>query len=175
MTLLRIRPASLWLPTLIAAALSAMTATAGDGRLAGRRLDPIEGEWSLTGGGDILIVADGDGYAIEVVDSPDRSVLPGTVIGRARATAVASTYSATVVVDPSDEGSRKNNFTLVLNDSEHLSFIGERKGLKVNPWRLLPYMFRGVVTPVDNRPDNLEGAVRKLPAGQSDRQPRRYL
>lgn len=161
--------------TAVALLLAQSGAGAEDARLSGRRLDPIEGEWTLTGGGDILIVADGDGFAIEVVDSPDRSVLPGTVIGRATQSAVKGKYNASVVTDPASGSGKMRSFTLVLNDREHLSFVENKKGLRINPWRLLPYMFRGVVNRVDTRADNLDGAVRHLPPGQSDREPRRYL
>ncbi len=164
------------LSILLTALFVADDCKAEDSRLSGRHLDPIEGEWSLTGGGDIIIVEQGDRYVIEVLDSPDRSVIPGTVIGYAYETAVKGSYKATIFsILSGNSVDKSRDLILKLNDSEHLSFVEIKSGVKINPWRLLPYMFRGLIVPVNNRDDNLDGAVRRLPAGQRDREPRRYL
>lgn len=132
-------------------------------RLNARPQQPIEGIWELTGGGTIAIIhKDGDqGFVIEAIDSPDRSVMPGTEIGRISPTAVPTKYEATLYTKIyNGRTSSPKKIIMQLNDATHLSFVTIKKGVRVNLFRLIPYMFRGIVTPIDSKPENVNGAVR---------------
>lgn len=125
--------------------------------------DPLIGRWQLTQGGEIAIAPADDMHGsllMLVIDSPDRSIMPGTVIGLAIPSAVRGHYDAVFYNNPGVKGSGTGKFMLMLNDASHLSFKSVKHGVKFNPLRLIPYMFRGVITSVDNRPDNHVGAIR---------------
>ena len=68
-----IRPA-----LLVVAALSSLAAAA---------TDPIEGRWTVNGGGAVIEIARAPGaderFSVTMVDSPDLKVTPGTVLGYA--------------------------------------------------------------------------------------------
>lgn len=124
---------------------------------------PIEGIWQLTGGGIVAITKNDDesGLAIVSIDCPDRSVLPGTVIGNLRQSAIAEKYEAVLFTGFSNGHPTSSKKIIVrLNDSSHLSFISVKRGVKINLFRLIPYMFRGVITPAESRADDMQGAVR---------------
>ena len=59
-------------------------------------------------------------------------------------------------------------FTLKLSDESDLMTIQPfRSPIKFNLLRLLPYMYRRIVTIQDSRPENLDGAVKIFPRQDS--------
>lgn len=162
------------------AAVCAVTATAG--RSALTRVcalvdegsgDPIEGVWRIAGDGAVFAVLPGDGgddtFRLVIVDSPDMSVLPMTEFGTARRTAVAGRYDACMSASLTSGAAvrRDRNLIISLSDDGRLIFEPYKKGLKLNLWRVLPYMFRFSVAAQDTRPSDIDGAVRLYPAGDA--------
>lgn len=156
-------------------------------RLGAGAMERIEGLWRFAAdGGRVAIerrqlragAAGASVYAMVVVESPDRAVRPGTVMGYLVATARADTYIGQIYTDMTDRGTalcRPRDITLRLTDSESRFAIEPiEKGLKINLWRLLPYMFRWSVKYVDQTPRDLDGCVRLYPAATEPSEPR-YL
>lgn len=130
-------------------------------------LGEIDGIWQLTGGGGemaIVPISESEpskGYMILTLDSSDRSVLPGTVMGALFSSAKKGEYDAVVYTASADGRlTRPKRFMISLNGENHLSIVPVKNRLKVNLRNLLPYMFRVSVSRHSNRPDNLNGAVR---------------
>lgn len=163
----------------ILAAVCAVAATAGRSTLA--RVcsmvddgggDPIEGVWRIAGDGAVFAVLPGEGgdtFRLVIVDSPDMSVLPMTEFGTARRTAVAGRYDACMSASLTSGAAvrRDRNLIISLSDDGRLIFEPYKKGLKLNLWRMLPYMFRFSVAAQDTRPSDIDGAVRLYPAGDA--------
>lgn len=150
-----------------------------ESRLEGRTLAPVEGVWRISGSdGMFAVVADAGTifYRIVVIDSPDRSVLPGTVMGACTAAGRADSYDAWLYTS-GEAGllSRPKRFTLSLADDGRLIMVPVVNKLKLNLWRLLPYMFRMSVSRVNDRPNNLDGAVRVYPEAAASPLTPRYL
>lgn len=135
--------------------------------------DPIEGVWRIAGDGAVFAVLPGEGgddaFRLVIVDSPDMSVLPMTEFGTARRTAVAGRYDACLSASLTSGTSvrRDRNLIISLRDDGSLIFEPYKKGLKLNLWRVLPYMFRFSVAAQDTRPSDIDGAVRLYPAGDA--------
>lgn len=163
----------------ILAAVCAVAATAGRSTLA--RVcamvddgggDPIEGVWRIAGDGAVFAVLPGEGgdtFRLVIVDSPDMSVLPMTEFGTARRTAVAGRYDARLSASLTSGAAvrRDRNLIISLRDDGTLIFEPYKKGLKLNLWRVLPYMFRFSVASQNTRPSDIDGAVRLYPAGDA--------
>lgn len=135
--------------------------------------DPIEGVWRIAGDGAVFAVLPGEGgddaFRLVIVDSPDMSVLPMTEFGTARRTAVAGRYDACLSASLTSGTSvrRDRNLIISLRDDGSLIFEPYKKGLKLNLWRVLPYMFRFSVASQNTRPSDIDGAVRLYPAGDA--------
>lgn len=163
----------------ILAAVCAVAATAGRSTLAcvcamvdDGGGDPIEGVWRIAGDGAVFAVLPGEGgdtFRLVIVDSPDMSVLPMTEFGTARRTAVAGRYDACMSASLTSGAAvrRDRNLIISLSDDGRLIFEPYKKGLKLNLWRVLPYMFRFSVAAQDTRPSDIDGAVRLYPAGDA--------
>lgn len=102
-----------------------------------------------------------------MVRSPWRTVRPGTVIGHLQPTAKPGVYEARLYTDFALRTglSIPRGFTLTLNSEGSMMTIEPFKFfLKINVFRLLPYMYRRVVEPQQSRPSDLSGAVKVAPA-----------
>lgn len=134
----------------------------------GSGLAPIEGVWRMSGSeGIFAVVADPATvfYKLIVVDSPDQNVLPGTIMGVCTEVGRQNHFDARIfTVGALDFMSAPQRFTMSLSEDGRLVIIPVVDKLKFNLWRLLPYMFRHSVKHVNNRPDNLDGAIRLYPA-----------
>lgn len=151
-----------------------------DAYFEGRGLTSIEGVWRMSGSeGMMAIVADSGTIfqRIIVLESPDRNILPGTVMGVCTALGRNNSYDARIYTTESTSGilSKPKRFTLTLSDDGRLIMEPITNKLKVNLWRFLPYMFRMSVVKVNNRPDNLDGAVRVYPEAKDSPLTTRYL
>ena len=151
-----------------------------DAYFEGRGLTSIEGVWRMSGSeGMMAIVADSGTIfqRIIVLESPDRNILPGTVMGVCTALGRNNSYDARIYTTESTSGilAKPKRFTLTLSDDGRLIMEPITNKLKVNLWRFLPYMFRMSVVRVNNRPDNLDGAVRVYPEAKDSPLTTRYL
>lgn len=145
----------------------------------GKAMAPVEGVWRMSGSEGLFAVVADSGtifFKLIVVDSPDRNILPGTVMGACTAVGKADCYDARIYIS-SDTGilSKPKRYTITLADDGRLIMEPVTNKLKVNLWRFLPYMFRMTVTRVNNRPDNLDGAVRVFPPATASPLIPRYL
>lgn len=142
--------------------------TNADAFFAGRGLTAIEGVWRMSGSEAMMAIVADHGtifHKIVIVDSPDRNLLPGTIMGVCTALGRNNCYDARIFTSSAPFGilSKPKRFTLTLSDDGRLIMEPITNKLKVNLWRFLPYMFRMSVVRVNNRPDNLDGAVRVFP------------
>lgn len=156
-----------------------MDVTDADAYFDGKAMMPVEGIWRMSGSEGLFAVVADPGtifFRLIVVDSPDRNILPGTVMGACTAAGRADCYDARIYTS-GDTGilSKPKRFTVTLDDGGRLIMVPVTNKLKVNLWRFLPYMFRMTVTRVNNRPDNLDGAVRVFPAAAASPLTPRYL
>lgn len=143
-------------------------------RLASLPLCPIEGLWQMGGDGALFVVERAEWSTahaparlkLVMVRSPWRSIRPGTVFGHAVVTAKPRVYEARIY----SENARRSGlalprkFTLTVDaDGGILTFKPFKSPFRINLFRLLPYMYRRVITPQQSRPDGLDGAVRIFP------------
>lgn len=153
--------------------------TNADTYFAGKGMAAIEGVWRISGSEGIFAVAADPGtifFKLIIIDSPDRNVLPGTVMGACTAAGRNDCYDARMFTS-GDTGvlSRPKRFTLTLSEEGRLIMVPVTNKLKLNLWRFLPYMFRMSVTRVNDRPDNLDGAIRVFPENITSPLVPRYL
>lgn len=153
--------------------------TAVDSIFADKALSPIEGVWRVTGEETLFAVVADPGtifYRIIVVDATNRTLLPGTLMGAATATAQKNSFDALIYSHCSDGAlSKPKRFTLTIHDNCRMVTAPVTDKLRVNLWRLIPYMYRFSVSRVNNRPDNLDGALRIFPSDSKARTAPRYL
>ena len=144
-------------------------------RLGALPLCPIEGLWQMTDGGALFAIERAEPSTkiaparlrMVMVRSPYRSVRPGTVIGHLQPTPKPGVYEARLYSDFARRSglSVPRGFTLTLNaDASTMTIEPFKFLLKVNVFRLLPYMYRRVIEPQKSRPDGLSGAVKVAPA-----------
>lgn len=141
-------------------------------KMSRRTLDPIEGIWELTSDGAIVAIEREPAtmrgttatYRITAISMPDRSVAPGTLMGRAASTANARKFDSLIYTDVTDGELRSPaGFIITMSDDDRLSLSHYRQGVKFNLWRMVPYMFRYSVSTIDERPKGIDGMVRLYP------------
>lgn len=144
-----------------------------------RTLPPtsIEGVWELTDNGTVIAVerayeplkSGAGAYRIVYVVGPDSSLPHGSVIGYVTPGSTTKSYDARIYthIECDDNGdiivSKPQSFAMTITDDSRLELRHYRVGLKVNAWRLLPYMLGRVISKSDDRPRNLDGMVRIFP------------
>ena len=150
-------------------------------RMSRAPLHEIEGIWQLTGDGGSIIaierIDDGDTgtmgtattiYRMAVIVSSEISVAPGTVIGYASTSAKNGEYDSRIYSGRSEDFTaltHPSRNVLRLDDSgTRLTFRPTGLSLRFNWWRLLlPYLYRGLVTPREANHKAEEGCVRLYP------------
>lgn len=141
-------------------------------KMSHRPLDPIEGVWELTADGAVIAIEREPStkrgvtatYRITAISMPDRSVAPGTLMGRAASTANARKFDSLIYTDIIDGKLRSPaGFIITMTDDDRLSLSHYRQGVKFNLWRMVPYMFRYSVSTIDERPKGIDGMVRLYP------------
>lgn len=144
---------------------------------AGHHLAPIEGVWELAEDGAVLAIAANEGtlrhvtsdYSIIYVSGPDLSIPRGTVIGHAVQGSSLNIYDAVIYGEIAVDGqghpslSHPRTFSLTITADDRLALQHYHRGVKVNPWRFLPYLLRRGVSNVNERPRNLDGMARIYP------------
>lgn len=143
-------------------------------RIAALPACPAEGVWQLPAGGATFAIERCEpttGVApaqlrMVMVRSPWRSIHPGTLLGHLEPTAKPGIYEARIYSGLAQRTGLNlpRPFTLQLNgDGTMLTFVPFKSPLKINLFRLLPYMYRRVVEPQKSRPEGLNGAVKIAP------------
>lgn len=155
-----------------------------EARLGAMPLGVLEGVWQFAAGGPTVAIVPSQGaqqapMEVVVVESADRSLRPGTVVGAIDYAGERDVYRATFVADV-DHGrglktASTRQFVLRLdNDGAFLKFEPRQKGYRVNLWRLLPFMFSRLVSPRHGRGQNVDGCTRVFPEPDPPIEPR-YL
>lgn len=156
-------------------------------RMISLALQEVEGLWQFPSNGSVIAIErdddDATRFRIVTVESPYLVLPSGELLGYAYPTAKRGVLDARlreILADGSvnTHGPKGHQrFTLTLND-DAIIFTPVKKGFRLSWdwWRLFPYMFRVRVSKVDDRPKNLDGAVRIWPRSTTTppRQPR-YL
>ncbi|MBR5899247.1 MAG: hypothetical protein IKZ14_07275 [Muribaculaceae bacterium] len=149
-------------------------------------LQPIEGLWQFAESGATIAIERNTNnlpdnglmrYHMVIVNSPQLTITPGTIMGYITPTAKNGVYDATIYTD-FDGGtilSLPKKFILTLNDESHLAFSRDNSGIRINIWRFLPYMFRYSVTYKNERPRNIDGCIRVFPESVNSFTQPRYL
>lgn len=151
-------------------------------------LHPIEGIWQMAADGAVMAIEQSApyisgitsmlGYRIVLVQSPYRRIRPGTLMGYAMPSAKAGRYDAAIYTSIDDSGilQRCRRFTLELHDEEsRLAFIRHRADLRIDLRRLIPYLFRVSIVTGNDRPRDMDGAIRLHPASDAAPANPRYL
>lgn len=143
-----------------------------EARMAALPLSPIEGIWQMAADGATFAVERAEPSSqlapprlrIVMLRSTRRTVRPGTVVGHAVTTAKPGVYEARLYTSfaPKTGLISAKRFKLEVKD-DMIVLTPFKAPLKINLFRLLPYMYRRVVTPQDSRPEGLNGAVRIFP------------
>ena len=129
-----------------------------ESRLSALPLHDVEGLWCFPASGAIVAVertadpavalAGIETYLMVVVRAADRSVRPGTVMGTLRRGASRNAFEAHIYTSTGRGGvlvsPRTVDVTLV-DDNAYLQFKPRKSRWQVNPWALMPYMFRRLV------------------------------
>lgn len=143
----------------------------------------IEGIWSLTESGGLIAIIrsnafpnqnqlEGSGYLMILLQSPNRALLPGTILGRIQSTAQRGEYAAKMY--GSCIGNRpcmpKKFIFKIDSTDDNLVFEKQKSTFSVNLWRFLPYLWRNVVHRNEvNTPHH--GCTRVFPAPTMPIQP----
>lgn len=147
-------------------------------------LDPLEGIWEFSGDGAIVAIERereprrfaSASYRLTAISMPDRSVAPGTLIGRAVTTASDNKFDAAIYTK-AVYGllQTPSNFIMTLTADGRLLLSHYRQGVKLNLWRMVPYMFRYSVKGVDERPKGIDGMIKLYPTPSKPKTSPRYL
>lgn len=158
-------------------------------RLANLPLHLVEGIWEFASEGTLMAIERTDSsprtpgtaatlYRMVVVRGADMALRPGTVMGYLTTTSKRGVYDARIFTSRNDAGtvlSSPKRYTISLTDDDSRLTIREYgKKLIFNWWRLLPYMYRFVLSRHENRPPDMEGCVRLFPEPAIPLEPR-YL
>lgn len=154
-------------------------------RMASLPLHPVEGIWEFPADGGLVAVERCEltsgaprQYRMVVISVANRALLPGTVLGSFRATSQAGVYDGEFFTSVSANGmtpASPRSVTLEFDAaSSRLAMRRNRRGLRLNLWRLVPYVFRFSVTHRDDSPRNLDGWIRVYPPPAIPAEPR-YL
>lgn len=136
-------------------------------RFEGRQLTPVEGLWLWNSGALVAIEADSRGaITLTLVASPDPLVTPPLVIGKGVFGGAPSTYNLELNTlgnaSSKPKIPRTARFTAKIAENRRLSLSPYSSGLKINAWRLIPYLFRFSVSK-EKSPGGLDGAIRVWP------------
>ncbi|MDE6116774.1 MAG: hypothetical protein K2O30_10620 [Duncaniella sp.] len=147
-------------------------------RLGEMPLHIVEGIWEFASEGTLMAIERVDGnvsgrtsaatlYRMVAVRGADMALRPGTVMGYLSTTSKRGVYDARIYTSRSDDGtvlSSAKTFTLTLTDEDSRLVIKEYgKSFVFNWWRLLPYMYRYLISRRERSSGDIEGCVRVFP------------
>lgn len=157
-------------------------------RLSQRPLHSVEGLWRLPAEGSLMAIEQVPDYEtpdiratlyrIVVVAAANPALRPGTLLGWLTPTAKRGVYDARIFTAARPDGvtlHKPKTYTVTLTESDsrlEISAYGVK--MRFNWWRLLPYMYRYLVTRQEKSPGNIHGCVRVYPAPEIPLEPR-YL
>lgn len=136
-------------------------------RFGSHPLTPIEGIWVWNSGAVVAITGDTAGnISLELIDSNDPLVATPINIGYGTFAGKPGSYTINLyTVSDKSRGKlskRTTKYIATLADSSRLTLTPYSTGLKINAWRLIPYLFRFSVSRKDP-PTGIEGAIRIWP------------
>lgn len=159
-------------------------------RLSQLPLHVIEGLWRFPSEGTLMAIertvlksgiddnAGATVYRMVIVEAADMALRPGTVMGWLTPTAKRGVYDARIYSSLSPDGINLHSpktYTLTLGDSDsRLSIASYGSSLRINWWRLLPYMYRSFISRREKSPGDIHGCVRIFPHPEVPSEPR-YL
>jgi hypothetical protein len=112
-------------------------------------------------------------WAIILLNSPDPFIQPGEIMGWLTPAAKPNNYNAIIYTKrKANHLTSPHNFTLQLHDDGHLTMRTIKKGLEINPWRMLPYLLRRSLKYTDETPRDLDGFTRQWPLPRHPQSPR---
>ena len=144
-------------------------------RMASLPLHDIEGVWEFAGEGSIMAIERVDDthgagtlYRMVNVRSTDISMIEGTVMGYLTPTAKRGQYDARIYSSRTDDHTLltrpSKNLIILSDEGSRITFKPYGRKFRFNWWRLLlPYMYRHLVTPMENNPGDIDGCVRVYP------------
>lgn len=146
-------------------------------RMAAAPLLPLEGIWEMTVDGAVVAIEREPSpmrtatatYRIVIVRSPDRSIPCGTLLGVGVDTSKPGQVEC-LIYTKSSRGTLYSPaaFVLELGANGRLGLYQYRRGVRVNAWGLLPYMWRRTLGWRDERPKGIDGMVRLFPFDPSN-------
>lgn len=145
----------------------------------------IEGIWQFQADGSTIAIerdhaanhGEGLSYRMVILRSSNRLLRPGTLIGILYPTGKKETFDAEIYTSDADGGKLRSakKFTLTLEDNDsRIVFRRQKSKYTVNLWRLIPYMWRGVIRTRDNIGEAPDGCVKIFPTSTVSAEPR-YL
>ncbi|MDE6090713.1 MAG: hypothetical protein K2G41_08420 [Duncaniella sp.] len=153
-------------------------------------LHSVEGLWRFAAEGTLMAIEREDSddpardeagavtYRMVIVRAADMSLRPGTVMGYLSPTAKRGVYDGRIYTGRTDSGTALHSpkkVTLTLGDDESRLVISRYgSSLRFNWWRLLPYMYRRLITKQEKSPGDIDGCLRVFPAPAIPTEPR-YL
>lgn len=159
-------------------------------RLSEMPLHAVEGMWRFAAEGTLMAIERCDDrrigpedagtmtYRMIVARAADLTLRPGTVMGYLAPTAKRGVYDARIYTGRTDAGTQLHSpkkFTLTLGDTDsRLAISSYGSSLRFNWWRLLPYMYRYVISRKEKSPGDISGCLRVYPAPSIPAEPR-YL
>ena len=131
-----------------------------------RNLTPVEGAWLWNNGALVTIESDSQGgLTLILVDSPDPLQETPRVIGTGIYAGNPGTYKFELKADSSvaKKSALRTKVSFIASVSDNrMSLKPYSTGLRVNAWRLIPYLFRLTITH-DKDQASTEGAIRVWP------------
>lgn len=135
----------------------------------------IEGIWLLTKeGAEIAVTRINDNatqpaYLIRLIDSPDRLVASGTVLGIVSRSAAPDSFDGYMFTRFDSEGhpEHPSTFTLKIHADNTMTFTLPRSKYRINIFGLLPAPLRHLVRQRDSGYSQAVGALRLFPASHS--------
>ena len=157
-------------------------------RLSQAPLHDIEGIWQFVDNGttiaieqfnpDVIVGEQPYLYRIVIINSDRLSIETGTIMGYASATTKENCFDARIFSDGKLNGILSIPKTLTMNltnDASRLSFNEYKTEVKINLWRLIPYIYRVGFSIKNTRPKGLDGCIKIYPKSTSAPISPRYL
>lgn len=145
-------------------------------RLSQAPLHDIEGIWQFVDNGTTIVIEQFNPdeiareqshlYRIVILNSARLSIEPGTIMGYASITTKENCFDARIFSDGKLTGILSRPKTLTLNlsdDTSRLSFNEYKKEIKINLWKLIPYIYRVGISVKNTRPKGLDGCIKIYP------------
>lgn len=159
------------------------TVEAVKARLATMSVEAVEGLWQFLPDGSLVAVESADAavaegglarrFTMRVVDSPNREIRPGTLIGVISPGGSGKVFEAKIFTSFVDGKCRMpRKFTLTLNDdSGRMEFHKHRTSIRVNLWHFVPFLWRHSIGLRTDNKNYFPGAVRLYPSPSVPLQP----